>query len=161
MLAIALVAVGLVVVMNWPDGVRDTGCIWPCPGRLNCVARALLDYHDQKHAYPSGTYLNANLPYEDRLSWYADLLPQFDNEAMHKVVLWDQPWNAGFNNKIACTALWSLDCTNQDRVQFGPQLTSYIGIAGLGADAPVLPKSDPRAGVFGYDRMTTVADIKD
>jgi len=39
--------------------------------------------------------------------------------------------------------------------------TPYIGIAGLGTDAPLLPKGDPRAGVFGYDRQTTIADIKD
>ena len=38
---------------------------------------------------------------------------------------------------------------------------SYIGIAGVGTDAPLLPKSDPRAGIFGYDRVCSLADIKD
>ena len=42
-----------------------------------------------------------------------------------------------------------------------PQPTSYVGIAGLGTDAALLPKSDPRAGVFGYDRETALADITD
>jgi prepilin-type processing-associated H-X9-DG protein len=41
------------------------------------------------------------------------------------------------------------------------QQTNYIGIAGLGTDSPYMPKTDCRAGVFGYDRKTTVADIKD
>jgi prepilin-type processing-associated H-X9-DG protein len=39
--------------------------------------------------------------------------------------------------------------------------TSYVGIAGLGTDAPFLPNGHPRAGVFGYDRQTTLKDLKD
>ena len=39
--------------------------------------------------------------------------------------------------------------------------TNYIGIAGIGKDAPILPKGDPRCGVFGFDRRTTLADITD
>src|SRR5262249_15130062 len=42
-----------------------------------------------------------------------------------------------------------------------PSSTSYVGIAGLGPDAPRLPVNDPRAGIFGYDRHTRPADIKD
>jgi hypothetical protein len=42
-----------------------------------------------------------------------------------------------------------------------PQPTTSIGIAGIGIDAPWLPKIDRRAGVSGYDRTTTIADIKD
>ena len=38
---------------------------------------------------------------------------------------------------------------------------SYIAIAGLGADAPTLPFKHLRAGIFGYDRATRVADITD
>ena len=39
--------------------------------------------------------------------------------------------------------------------------TSYIGIAGLGNDAPFVPQGHPRAGVFGYERRTRLQDIKD
>jgi hypothetical protein len=38
---------------------------------------------------------------------------------------------------------------------------SYIGIAGLGADAPTLAAKHPRSGVFGYDRTTKLDDIID
>jgi hypothetical protein len=161
MLGIAVVACGVFVAMNWPSAPRETHCVWHCQGRLYTVSHALADYHDRNHAYPSGTYLNTNLAYEDRLSWYAKLLPELDNEAMHQLVSWDQPWNAGFNNKISSTVLKSLICENQDGPLYAPRPTSYIGIAGVGANAPILPKSHPKSGVFGYDRVTTQADVKD
>ena len=40
-------------------------------------------------------------------------------------------------------------------------LGSYVGMAGLGRDASLLPCSDPKAGVFGYDRKTKFADVTD
>jgi hypothetical protein len=40
-------------------------------------------------------------------------------------------------------------------------LTAYLGVAGVGADAPDLPAGDSRAGAFGYDRRTPLAAIKD
>ena len=49
----------------------------------------------------------------------------------------------------------------QPRSPWRPVPTPYIGIAGVGIDAPSLPKSNTRSGVFGYDRQTTLADIKD
>jgi prepilin-type processing-associated H-X9-DG protein len=42
-----------------------------------------------------------------------------------------------------------------------PGWTWYVGVAGVGRDAPALPGGHPRAGVFGYDRQTRVADITD
>src|SRR5207247_709057 len=44
----------------------------------------------------------------------------------------------------------------------GPMpVTHFVGMAGVGPDAPTLPKEDPRAGIFGYDRQIKVEDIKD
>jgi prepilin-type processing-associated H-X9-DG protein len=43
----------------------------------------------------------------------------------------------------------------------GRELTSYVGIAGLGPDAAALPVEDPRAGVFGFDRLTPLDAITD
>src|SRR5262249_10441649 len=38
---------------------------------------------------------------------------------------------------------------------------SYVGMAGLGKDAALLPLSNPRAGVFAYDRKTKFEDVTD
>ncbi len=42
-----------------------------------------------------------------------------------------------------------------------PCRTSYLGIAGVGDDAAELPRGDPRAGFFGYDRRLTAKDLTD
>jgi prepilin-type processing-associated H-X9-DG protein len=38
---------------------------------------------------------------------------------------------------------------------------TYVGMAGVGVDAPVLPLKHPRAGIFGFDRVTRPEDITD
>ena len=43
----------------------------------------------------------------------------------------------------------------------GPAETHYVGISGLGADAPMLPKNSKRAGIFGVNRQTRIRDITD
>jgi prepilin-type processing-associated H-X9-DG protein len=42
-----------------------------------------------------------------------------------------------------------------------PGLAHYVGVAGVGEDAALLPVEDKRAGVFGYDRRTRPEDIRD
>src|SRR5262249_21127427 len=37
----------------------------------------------------------------------------------------------------------------------------FVGVAGVGSDAARLPASDPRAGIFSYDRATRWDDIRD
>ena len=66
------------------------------------------------------------------------------------------------NLTVASTNLTVVHCTlarspSNNRVIS----TRFIGIAGLGLDAPLLAKNHHRAGVFGYDRQTSLADIKD
>src|SRR5439155_6547828 len=43
----------------------------------------------------------------------------------------------------------------------GYGLLHYPGIAGVGADAARLGRSDPRAGIFGYDEATPLDAVKD
>ena len=43
----------------------------------------------------------------------------------------------------------------------GQGLSSYVAVAGLGADAPGLPSGDRRAGLFGYERATKLDQITD
>ena len=40
-------------------------------------------------------------------------------------------------------------------------VTDFVGMAGVGPDAPYYDKSDRRAGIFGYYRQTRLEDIKD
>ena len=120
-----------------------------------------MGFRDENHRYPSVTYLDTSLPYQDRLSFYAELMPHLDQQDIYDQMEWNRPWNVGFNEKVAGSSIKRLQCTDQDFVVGGPLSTAYVGIAGLGLDAPLLAKSNPRVGVFGYDRVTTLVDIKD
>ena len=61
------------------------------------------------------------------------------------------------------TPLRILRCPDWDR-EAPPApayLTPYLGVAGLGPNAADLALGDPRAGVFGHDRRTALAAIRD
>jgi hypothetical protein len=40
-------------------------------------------------------------------------------------------------------------------------VTHFVGMAGVGPDAPYYDRSDPRAGIFGYDRQAGKSDVTD
>jgi hypothetical protein len=126
------------------------------------LVEAVRSYHSVNNAFPTGTWPNPSLAPESRLSWYALILPQLDDQEVYNALEKDQPWDAGGNGKLSRWRDGRMICPwSPDTLPGNPAPTVYIGIAGLGTDAPSLPKSDPRSGVFGYDRQTTLADIKD
>lgn len=133
-----------------------------CVRNLHNIALGILGYHDANGVFPTGTWPNPDLDPESRLSWYALILPHIDMPEEQDALEKDQPWNSGQNDVCAHKYNSVLLCPN--RVAPGPaglEPAYYVGIAGLGTDAPTLPKSDPRAGVFAYDRQTTLTDITD
>ncbi|MFI5460921.1 MAG: DUF1559 domain-containing protein [Isosphaerales bacterium] len=133
-----------------------------CAHNMHKIALTLLGYCTTNGAFPSGTWPNPSLPPERRLSWYAAISSFLDYALFHNAIEETQPWDAGPNGNVVCMRNSALFCPNANGVRPGtPVPTHYIGIAGVGTDAPLLLKSDPRAGVFGYDRQTTLADIKD
>jgi len=133
-----------------------------CAHNMDEIVRALLGYCSSESAFPRGTWPNPSLPPERRLSWYAAISSYLDYAGLYSAIEKSQPWDAGNNGNVVCTRIPQLCCPELTRVSPGtPEPTSYIGIAGVGTDAALLPKSDPKAGIFGYDRQTTLADIKD
>ncbi len=135
-----------------------------CASNMHNVALALLLYSSEHNgSFPSGTWPNPSLPPEGRLSWYAAISPYLDEQKSHDVLEKTEPWDGGMNATAARTRISVLCCPDHVGNRPGSPMppTSYIGIAGIGRDAALLPKSDPRAGVFGYDRQTTLADIRD
>ena len=88
--------------------------------------------------------------------------PYFDFAELYYRIDESQPWDGPANVAWAGVPVGLLRCPVRSSVAGpAPQPTTTIGIAGLGTDAPSLPTTDPRAGIFGYDRQTTPADIKD
>ena len=74
----------------------------------------------------------------------------------------NKPWDDPSNVPIVVT---QLDVFTNPGIGPGKSgdypVTHYIGLAGLGADGPLLPAQSPRAGVFAYDRATASREITD
>ena len=129
-------------------------------------------YHDVHDRFPAGTIPNPALPVEQRWSWHSSLLVFLDRDKPpnYKMPgLWedavqsmhvDEPWNAESNRTTVNGRLKTFVCPSYlERPEEGtPGLTTYVGLAGVGADAATLPMSDARAGVFGYDRAAKRTD---
>ncbi len=164
MLAIAVLAVLLGGYIELERMNERPGCGFrtQCASNMRNVVLAVLGYANDKNVLPSGTWANPSLSPERRLSWYAAVLPYLDNQELFDAIDKGQSWYGAPNVQVACTRIGVVNCPNASRATSGGLVaTPYIGIAGVGPDAPFLPKGHPRAGVFGYDRRITLADIKD
>src|SRR5262249_47622893 len=126
-------------------------------------------YYEEAKLFPAGTIPNADLRPEQRLSWMVSILPYLKEpgrkpgrtqgapSANDQRPARDAPAHAeGGNNALRWFLCPSAPGTGADR---RPAQTSYVGIAGVGADAAELPATDPRAGVLGYDRRIGRQDI--
>lgn len=121
-------------------------------------------------AVPAGTLPNPDLPPDRRLSWLPATLPFLDQRRQPTadwVTLVDpaKPWDQGSNAGLAAKKLAAVVCPANvpDTPDDQPQLTQYVGLAGLGADAATLglgPPVPPRAGCFRYDAPTPLDLIR-
>jgi prepilin-type processing-associated H-X9-DG protein len=164
-------------------GLRATSYQVYCQNNLRVMGEAVHLYYHDHQLFPTGTIPNADLQPEQRLSWLVSILPylaateeQLSSgrneagkpggkrspsgtayEAIHKDLAWNAPDN---EQPVNTTIRWFL-CPSDPGTpaDHRPALTSYVGIAGIGANAAQLPTTDPNAGVLGYDRRTTFEDI--
>ncbi len=135
---------------------------WQCLSNIRQMGLGILGYTNQEGRFPPGTIPNDDLPIERRLGWGVTILPYIDQveylnergklpeEAAR--LAWDDPIFA----ELIAKPPWITHCPMPPQ-----QAASYIAIAGLGTDAPSLPKSHKRAGIFGDSRIVTPADVKD
>lgn len=130
--------------------------------RLKEIGRKLDDYHKRHGHFPRGTVPAEKLPPNRRLSWMAQLMENAPKEKTPR--LWsDKPWDDPLNEEFVRRRieLFQNPSVRQLVGQHGYPATHFVGMAGVGADAPTLPIGHPRAGVFGFDRQTKQKDITD
>lgn len=127
-------------------------------GRLGAI---LLNQVAADGKFPAGTFADRSLPVERRLSWQAMLADRFDDA--HPPVSWDHPWNDPINDPFVRRRLHEFQNPSIAALTGGDgyPATHFVGVAGVGDDAPRLGPGDPRAGVFGDDRRTRLSDIRD
>jgi prepilin-type processing-associated H-X9-DG protein len=159
------VVLAFVVCIGWDTISPDQefrGRRTQCASNLRNIIQGLLVYSNREGSFPTGAWPNANLPPGKRLSWYAATLPYLEGQDLWNQLEKDRAWDDESNAGVVTTVIGVLRCPDYARPPAViPMPTQYIGIAGLGTDAPLLPKGHARAGVFGYDRRTSLADIAD
>ncbi len=125
--------------------------------------RALGEYRGKFGHFPPGVGGAALLPPETRLSWMALLLPHLGLADWYNELHFGFSWNSAQNRPVTQRELApAINPSLGDRRRVeGFPVTHYVGVGGVGADAPMLPESHPRAGVFGYNRKLRLEDIPD
>ena len=104
-------------------------------------------------------------------SWLCELLPFLGHEQIYSQLDFRQPWTHATNAKVATAVVPEFLNPADDRQRWtGSQfrnlaLSHFVGLSGVEdrrtVVAAALPRTDPRAGVFGYDQVARREDITD
>jgi hypothetical protein len=107
-------------------------------------------------------------------SWMIQLLPYVGYGQLHAQFDLTKGWHEKENLRYACEVIPAfLDPRNPNhstkifgkKNAIGPAFTHFAGMAGVEDSrnlvAASLPRSDPRAGIFGYDQIARSEDITD
>lgn len=146
------------------ETAHHAGQLIRATNKLRRIAISLLNYETANQQLPPGTLENkdAKTP-EEHLSWIIELLPNLDHMEVYDSIRKEKNFADDANKKVWLTKLDVFIDPSQTTAEgvndYGQ--TTYVGIAGIGKDAPFLKVEDPRAGMFGYGRKTMLRDVKD
>jgi hypothetical protein len=154
-----LVAGGLLVAAL--ARVGEASARFQCRNNLRKIGLAVHNYYDVHQHFPRAAEPNPDLPPERRLSWLLSVGPYFEATSLYVQMDKKDGWDAEENRYLALTTLRLLQCPAFPEKPPVSTLipTHYVGMAGLGVDAVVLPEGDARAGFFGYEGSLTVAGL--
>jgi hypothetical protein len=153
--------------------VRRAAARSQCANNLKQITLGLHNYADnysgtdaagkEVQLLPAGTVSNAALPPDQRLSWFVEILPFVEQVPLYESIDRKARWDSAGNAPAVQTPVRMFQCPDWTRESAAESAytTPYLGVAGLGAEAPSLPATDRYAGIFGYDRRTSLAAIPD
>jgi hypothetical protein len=173
-LTIIVVLIGL--LLPAVGQVRHAAARARCANSLKQLWIAVVNKCDTDGHFGPGTAPGTTFPPDRRMSFYPILLPYLECQSVYTKLAPAQEWDSPAN--VTAAADWPVMRTfqcpewSEERWEPTPAMpervtrghlayTNYIGVAGLGTDAPTLPADDPRAGMFGYDRTLRREDVKD
>jgi prepilin-type processing-associated H-X9-DG protein len=122
---------------------------------------AMFNYHDVYNHLPVGTQPDTDLKPEQRLSFFYSILPYMEQAPLYKQMRASDKtrWDGNQLRRLTAVSVETFHNPNLPTVL--PHATHYVGMAGVGEDAPELPVRHARAGIFGYDRKTRFRDVLD
>ncbi|WP_165235970.1 DUF1559 family PulG-like putative transporter [Aquisphaera insulae] len=163
----ALAAGSVLLLQRSSEAAHDE----TCRQNLRGLSLAFANYASAEGSFPTGTIANDQLPPERRLSWLVSIWAFLDQWTwmLNRALSWDSTENRVTRGHgieegpVAVGRLPALACPAAagGSREHMPGWTWYVGIGGLGLDAPELPVGHPRAGILGYDRRARPADVTD
>ncbi|WZO98516.1 DUF1559 domain-containing protein [Isosphaeraceae bacterium EP7] len=166
MLVVAVAAIGFAMIELFRRGVESARSL-SCTNQMKELTFAVISYTEWYNRgnggeFPRGQIL-ANMPPEMGTSWIHQASGYLDVSAVYTTTDPSKPFDVVPNLTYSRLSIGSLTCPKcpMTTTAGGFATTSYVGIAGVGADAPILAAGHPRAGIFGYTRVTRMADLKD
>lgn len=130
--------------------------------QLADLAERLERFHARYERFPRGRVSDDDD--SARFGWLAELEAEFPSTSRPgPTPLWDLGWRDPLNDGFVRRRLPAVinPLADQQVGEDGYPTTHFVGVAGLGADGPTLPADHPRAGIFGYDRVTRPEDVED
>ncbi len=157
LMAVVAIAIPLAfarwLYVNRPLGQRDV----QCANNLKNIGLAILNYSYTFNVLPVAKPPPNPAHSGPRASWYSQIAPFLDMQGPYVLDAYGDPMPVQQGNHF----LLQCPMNPQSLDASGRGLTHYAGISGLGADSARLPSGHPRAGVFGYNRLVRLRDIKD
>ncbi|MBJ7345757.1 MAG: DUF1559 domain-containing protein [Gemmataceae bacterium] len=142
------------------------------------ISKAIMGYVNDKKAFPRGTAEEATnnkkfglkMAPDKRVGWIVELLPYFSNgdyASFAKSVDRSKSWSDPKNHQVARMFIPDLlfatpvegTSVSSDANQSG--ITNFVGVSGVGYASGEYSTDNKKSGVFGYDRITKIEDIKD
>jgi prepilin-type processing-associated H-X9-DG protein len=162
---ITLVGIGALVVVR----VQYASMRMTCTNNLRQMGIALTKYGQVQESFPAAASGAAGLDPRRGISWMASVLPLLAeghsvNQAYQKLagqIDPTSPWDDPANKTALNTPVRAFLCPGHSDFDPNrpPGLTHYVGMAGVGANAIDLPRTDPKAGMFGFDRGVKQVEI--
>lgn len=142
------------------------------------ISKSIMGYVNDKKAFPRGTAEEATnnkkfglkMAPDKRVGWIVELLPYFSNgdyASFAKLVDKGKSWSDPKNHQVARMFIPDLlyatpvegVSVSSDTNQLG--ITNFIGVSGVGFASGEYPADNKKSGIFGYERITKIEDIKD
>jgi|LakMenEpi03Aug12_release.lakeMendotaPanAssembly.Ray.scaffolds.fasta_scaffold03463_11 hypothetical protein len=142
------------------------------------ISKSIMGYVNDKKAFPRGTAEEATnnkkfglkMSPDKRVGWIVELLPYFSNgdyvsfaKLVDKGKSWSDPKNLQVARIFIPDLLYAtpIEGTSVSSDANQPGITNFVGVSGVGFASGEYSADNKKSGIFGYDRITKIVDIKD
>lgn len=140
-------------------------------GTLTTLGTATQQWQGAKPEALHGAKLIGELPLRAGYSWLTELLPYVGHNDLYRRFDLSKSWTDNVNRQLTAEVVPAFLNPMDPRMRWsgypfgGMALTHFVGMSGVedrrNVVAAALPRSDPRAGIFGYSSIAKPAEITD